>query len=208
MTYDNILESVGRYYSEKIQEHGATARGVDWNSPESQRLRFAQLLKICGHAGPFSINDYGCGYGALVDYLSDEGYDFEYRGFDISEQMVEKARELHAGRDSVAFSNDESLLADADYTVTSGIFNVRLETPVPDWESYLLHTLDRLANLSRRGFSFNALSKYSDKEFMRPDLYYADPLLLFDYCKVKYSRFVSLLHDYPLYEFTILVRKS
>jgi hypothetical protein len=43
---------------------------------------------------------------------------------------------------------------------------------------------------------------------MRPDLYYADPLFLFDYCKTKFSTLVSLIHDYPLYEFTILVRKE
>jgi len=30
---------------------------------------------------------------------------------------------------------------------------------------------------------------------------------LFDYCKRTYSRDVALLHDYGLYEFTILVRK-
>jgi hypothetical protein len=63
-------------------------------------------------------------------------------------------------------------------------------------------------SLSRAGFAFNALTKYSDAEFMRPDLYYADPLFLFDHCKCRYSKFVALLHDYPLYEFTILVRKE
>ena len=42
---------------------------------------------------------------------------------------------------------------------------------------------------------------------MRPDLYYADPCELFDRCKRRYSRNVALLHDYDLYEFTILVRK-
>ena len=43
-------------------------------------------------------------------------------------------------------------------------------------------------------------------ERMRPDLYYADPCRLFDHCKRRYSRHVALLHDYGLYEFTILVR--
>ena len=35
----------------------------------------------------------------------------------------------------------------------------------------------------------------------------ADPLEAFDRCKRTYSRFVTLLHDYPLYEFTIIVRR-
>jgi hypothetical protein len=58
-----------------------------------------------------------------------------------------------------------------------------------------------------RGFAFNCLTAYSDQDKMRPDLHYADPCELFDICKRKYSRNVALLHDYGLYEFTILVRK-
>ena len=69
-------------------------------------------------------------------------------------------------------------------------------------------TLAAINSLSGKGFAFNVLTKYSDPEFMRTDLYYADPLFLFDYCKAKFSTFVSLIHDYPLFEFTILVRKE
>jgi hypothetical protein len=64
-----------------------------------------------------------------------------------------------------------------------------------------------MAELSRRGFAFNVLTKYSDPERMRPDLYYADPLFLFNYCKKSFKS-VALLHDYPLYEFTILVKAT
>jgi hypothetical protein len=42
---------------------------------------------------------------------------------------------------------------------------------------------------------------------MRANLYYADPLYLFDHCRVHYSKWVALLHDYGLYEFTVVVRK-
>jgi hypothetical protein len=67
--------------------------------------------------------------------------------------------------------------------------------------------IEELAARATRGFAFNALTRYSDVEKRRPDLYYADPLELFDRCKRRYSRFVTLLHDYPLYEFTIIVRR-
>jgi hypothetical protein len=45
MSHDRILRQVGDYYSQKVETHGASAKGVDWNSKESQFLRFAQLLK-------------------------------------------------------------------------------------------------------------------------------------------------------------------
>jgi SAM-dependent methyltransferase len=203
-----ILDDVESYYSEKIAVHGATARGVDWNSPDSQRLRFVQLLKLTDHSQPFTINDYGCGYGALADYLKGEGYAFQYWGFDISPRMIAKAAELHAGMRELTFVNKKDNLNEADYTVASGIFNVKLRASSTEWESYVLRTLETINRLSKRGFAFNVLTKYSDPELRRPDLYYADPLFFFDYCKTKFSRFVSLIHDYPLYEFTILVKKQ
>ena len=43
---------------------------------------------------------------------------------------------------------------------------------------------------------------------MRPDLYYADPGLFFDDCKRRFSRNVAILHDYDLYDFTVIVRKK
>ena len=47
-----ILRDVARYYGEKIRLHGPTARGADWNSLESQGMRFAQLLMQKARALP------------------------------------------------------------------------------------------------------------------------------------------------------------
>jgi SAM-dependent methyltransferase len=207
MSYTRFLGEVRRYYDDKLKHHGATAQGVDWNSAESQRLRFSELIKVCRKADSFSINDYGCGYGALVDFLIERGFAFRYVGFDLSSRMIATARKLHSAKGAI-FMSDESSLQPADYTVASGIFNVRLQTNTTEWEEYVLTTLDSFDRLSTKGFAFNLLTRYSDPEFMRPDLYYADPLFFFDYCKTKYSRFVSVIHDYPLYEFTVLVRKE
>jgi SAM-dependent methyltransferase len=206
VSLDTLLESVRQYYTDRIETYGATPQGVDWNSLESQELRFEQLLKVCDPARSFSVNDYGCGYGALVDYMIARGYEFQYHGYDICDRMIARARVLHSALPQSDFTSDESLVAVADYTVASGIFNVKLHVDGHLWEEYVLSTLQRIAEVSKRGFSFNALTKYSDPEYMRTDLYYADPLFLFDRCKRDLSKSVTLLHDYPLYEFTILVR--
>ena len=206
MTSD-ILRVVDAYYTAKVREHGASPRGVDWNSEESQRLRFDQLLRVRAGAEPFSIVDFGCGYGALVSHLDAVGADFSYVGFDVSDEMIRAARQRHAGRPNVRFTRDLAEVDPADYCVASGIFSVRLETPNAAWLEYIHTTLDDLDRLGQRGFSFNALTIYSDADKMRPDLYYADPLALFDRCKRRYSRYVALLHDYPLFELTMLVRK-
>jgi len=139
--------------------------------------------------------------------MLESGRSFRYRGFDISEEMVRVARQSHTACDSCEFVSSEDALSPADYTVASGVFNVKLESPVDSWQEYVLGALDRLNDLSLKGFAFNVLTSYSDVEKMRRKLYYADPCFFFDYCKRRFSRDVALLHDYGLYEFTILVRR-
>jgi hypothetical protein len=208
LTTSELLGGVADYYGGCLQRHGATPRGVDWNGRESQENRFAQLLKVCEPGGPAVLGDFGCGYGALREYLVSHGKaDCHYRGYDIAPAMVEAARQAHTADANATFSADEAVLHGCDHVVASGVFHVKLAVSREEWEPYLFTGLDRLAELGRRGFAFNMLTSYSDPERMRPDLYYADPCRLFDHCKRRYSRHVALLHDYGLYEFTIVVRK-
>jgi SAM-dependent methyltransferase len=44
---------------------------------------------------PFSILDYGCGYGALIDFLRQRYKQFDYTSFDISEEMIREARNIY-----------------------------------------------------------------------------------------------------------------
>ena len=205
-----IHEHVASYYTGRLKQHGPSAKGVDWNSPQSQELRFQQILRVCPRPGEghFSILDYGCGYGALYGYLQQQGYDVKYCGFDISQDMVNQAKQIYGADSSPSFISDANAIPRSDYAVSSGIFNVRLLFDDERWRSYILAELARIAGLSEQGFSFNMLTSYSDTEYMREDLYYGDPCFFFDHCKRQYSRHVALLHDYGLYEFTILVRRD
>jgi SAM-dependent methyltransferase len=203
----DILADVADYYTAKLGEYGETPQGVDWNSEESQVLRFEQLNKVIGVSLGFSLNDLGCGYGALFDYLQSRSRDFTYNGYDISPSMIRAAQNRHAHHPNARFVVAAKPPETADYGIASGIFNVRLGRNDAEWREYLEDTLNGLDRTSRRGFAFNCLTFYSDADKMRDYLYYADPCALFDLCKRRYSRYVALLHDYGLYEFTILVRK-
>lgn len=210
MTDENtdLLAGVSRYYGDKHARHGDTPRGVDWNSEESQLLRFSKLCGIIPDDKPFSLNDLGCGYGALRDFLAARYRDFSYLGVDVAEEMV-RAAGRRAGPDPRArFIRSSAPDRVADYGVASGIFNVRLACPDATWLAHVEATLESLDRTSRLGFAFNCLTAYSDADRKLDYLFYADPCLLFDLCKRRYSRQVALLHDYGLYEFTILVRKT
>ena len=109
------------------------------------------------------------------------------------------------------FTTDEREVPVADYLLAGAIFNnITTDTSYDDWQNFIVRTLHRMDTLCSKGFSFNMLTKYSDVERMaqRPDLFYGNPLFFFDYCKRNFSRNVALLHDYGIYDFTILVRKD
>jgi hypothetical protein len=122
--------------------------------------------------------------------------------------MIAQARLLHQGDSRLAFTASKAGLPAVDYIIASGIFNLRGGNDAQSWARYILETLDEMHAFARRGFSFNLLTRYSDPGYMRPDLYYADPGFFFDYCKTRFARNVALLHDYEIYDFTILVRKA
>jgi SAM-dependent methyltransferase len=201
------LDQVESHFDKQLQEHGATPRGADWNGAESQNARFDQLLKVV-EVPAFSIIDYGCGYGALADYIEKKGLQADYYGFDILESAIAIARKVHAGKPNITFTADGEHLPVCDYTVASGVFNRHGGHSIEDWTKYVIGVLHHFDSLSRKGFASNFLTKYSDADKMRPEFYYADPLYLFDYCKRNFSKNVALLHDYRLYDFTILVRKD
>lgn len=204
-----LLNEVAHYYSEKLAQHGETAQGVDWNGEVSQALRFEQLAKVIDPAVPFSVNDLGCGYGALFEFLlARHGANVNaYTGVDVSSDMVEAASRRYMHHSQARFVTASEPDRVLDYTIASGIFNVRQQRGEAEWLDYLMSVLGILDRTSRMGFAFNCLTSYSDEDKKRDYLYYADPCKLFDLCKRKYSRQVALLHDYGLYEFTILVRK-
>lgn len=207
-TNNDILTDVASYYARRIEEHGQTPAGVDWNSQAGQIMRFDQLLKVVDPLQPYSIADIGCGYGALLDHIRQLGHTVRYTGIDIAVPMIEEANNRFAGAEDVTFKLGKVPGEVFDYCVASGIFNVRFSRTDQEWLAYLIETLDMMNAHSQRGFAFNCLTSYSDPDRMRRDLYYADPLHLFDLCKRRYSRQVAILHDYELYEFTMIVRKT
>jgi SAM-dependent methyltransferase len=208
MSDDIPVNELKNYFQDKLDRFGLTPRGVDWNSTSAQEIRFDQLTRIISPGRPYSLLDYGSGFGALYDYLRRRGDDLTYLGFDFVPDMVSQGAAQHTGQTNCCFTSDENNLPPHDYVIASGIFNIRLQADDETWTRYVLSVLHIFHTLSRYGFSFNMLTKYSDREYMKSHLYYGDPGFYFDYCKRNFSLNVALLHDYDLYDFTILVRKE
>jgi SAM-dependent methyltransferase len=202
-----LLDPVAAFYGGLIQKHGARPAGVDWPSVDRQETRFAQFDRLFTDRPEFSILDYGCGYGGYFAYLRRSGKQPRYVGFDIAGEMIRKARELVDDNDAdfVTSLPGEKIF---DFVVASGIFNVKLSADVAAWEKHVLRTIEAFHTLSKKGFAFNVLSDRREPHRKMPHLYYADPSQYLRLCLEKYSHNVALLHDYDLWDFTVIVKKS
>ena len=207
---DKINNRLISYYSDRVKAHESSSQQVGWKSVEAQQSRFLQLIKVVAGSKNFSINDLGCGLGDLLGFITDKGFSkFAYFGYDTFQSMIDGASQRNKQFDHAKFmkvSNPGEMRL-ADYTVASGILNIRFDISDEDWLKYILEMIHVMNEKSIKGFAFNALTSYSDEEYKKPELYYTDPCFIFDYCKRNISRNVSLLHDYEEYDFTIIVRK-
>jgi len=102
------------YYDRKLQAHGPTPAGVDWNSLASQQLRFAQLATLWGDERDASLLDFGCGYGALLPWLRSGNFRGPYVGFDLSEEILQ----FIVGRADNAHPRK---IADIPFEISAGI---------------------------------------------------------------------------------------
>jgi SAM-dependent methyltransferase len=205
-----MSNDINKFYQDNLQQYGSTAKGVGWKNEEAQQVRFNQLFKLVTSKETFSINDLGCGVGDFADFLLDEKATFIYNGYDLMPEMIQLARDKFVDNKGILLQtiSNPIEMTQADYTIASGIFNIRFDTSDEAWLRQILETITVMYDKSNLGFAFNVLSIYSDPEFRKSELFYADPLYLFDFCKRTFSRNVALLHDYGQYDFTIIVRKQ
>lgn len=200
------LGKIEALYTKNVDKYGMDVRSVGWRDAESQRLRFQKLIEVIEDKEDIiKVNELGCGYGAMFPFLIETGFKTRhYVGYDISPAMLEAAKILV--KDSRAeFIQAESITHVADYSFVSGIFNVKFDIGEKDWLKYIEDILENMNEHSRKGFAFNMLTIYVD--FKENHLFYGDPFYFFDICRRSFSKRVSLLHDYDLWEWTICVKK-
>jgi SAM-dependent methyltransferase len=203
---DDAYRQVAQYYTRKLRRFGINPLGVDWSCAPTQALRFRKLLRLCDFDRPFSLNDLGCGYGALLDYLAlfHPQTHVDYLGIDVSRAMVLAAERRWRGNLACFHCGRESPRS-ADYSIASGIFNVMLDQPKPLWEELVEGTLFRLREASRKGFAVNFVHLPKNGEMARSGLYCADPTRWIEFCETRLDSEVFLIDTYGMSEFTLLV---
>jgi len=201
-----LHSEVERYYTQRVRAHGASPRGVDWSCLPTQELRFVQLLKVCDFSTPFSLNDIGCGYGALLSFLGKRHRRarVDYMGVDLSPAMIEIATCGWRRHRRHQFAIAPGATRIADYSVASGIFNVKLSRGRREWERLIARTLLDMHAHSRLGFAVNFLATGG---LDVPELYCTPARPWVRFCEALGAR-VEVLDQYGLRETTLLVRPA
>ena len=200
MTPQEKAETIKRY-EDRYARLGAGAQALGWRDQAQQELRFTVLAQVDELDGK-SVLDVGCGFGDFYEYLLRQGKRPHYVVIDVAPTLLDVARQRHPGvrfeeRDLLAQPMSEGF----DYVIESGVFNHRLS----DNERFTRDMLAAMYAASRCGVAANLMSHHVD--YQEDHLYYYSPEAYLEYGRTV-SRFVTVRHDYPLYEFTIYMYRT
>jgi len=204
-----LLTPVVMAYERRLRRYGDTPRGVFWKNAEWQRRRYEILVRIFDDvalAGGITVHDFGCGYGALFDYIADHPamHMSRYVGTDMCEGMIEAA-EKRITDPRATFQRHLWVTEAADYTFVSGTFNMSMEADDGIWWEYVEVSLERLWKATRRGMAFNLLSTSSPEKY--DGLYYAAPEDVLEFVRKTMDPAAQLIVDPPMPDFTVFVRR-
>jgi len=114
-----------KFYTSAINEHGLTARGVNWSSKENQELRFDAILELLPNdLSQTKLVDAGCGFGDFFLYTQKKSIPIKtYIGIDSLVDMYSIASEQTACEIIIADIAKEKI-PHAKHYICSGALNV------------------------------------------------------------------------------------
>ena len=206
------------YFEGLLAKHGENYLALDWNSPESQKLRYEILIDILVYgrkSAKISLLDVGCGLGDLYGFLKKEKYlsrnKINYTGLDITPKILEVAKKKYPGaKFELKDILEDRYLPKFDYVFCSGVFNLRMT----DTESHLEWVkamLLRMYDLADFGVAVNFLSEGGMPISLPEDLnsgryFYFKPEEIMSFCRFICNRFI-IRHDYHPADFTVYLLK-
>ena len=121
-------------YEKQISIHGFSPKGVFWQSHKTQQSRFETLIKaikVSDLSGKISISDFGCGYGALFQYIKNKPFmkGSLYIGYDIVDSFINEAKRRFPHSEWIC---SETILKETDYIFISGAFNMAFDKSIPN----------------------------------------------------------------------------
>lgn len=181
------------FYAFAFKKFGVSSKGVHWNSKYNQYIRFDILTEcIEKEIQTSSIIDAGCGFAEYYKFLEqNKSLPMKYIGLDCEQHMIRKSQQRFP---NLEFQQKNILKDDleyADYYVASGSLNILNED-----EFY--HFISRCYHFSKKGFTFNFLTKDSFNRINKNEV--------LAYCK-NLSHSIEIKELYLYNDMTIFMQK-
>jgi len=140
------------FYHKAYKKYGISAKGLNWNSEDSQNIRFEVLTSFLKDEIPsISIVDAGCGFGDFYLFLEQQNLlPKRYVGVDCMPDFIRIAQKRVP---DVTFTCRDILkdeLIYADWYVASGSLNV-----LSAFDTWMF--LEKMLAYSKKGIVFNIL---------------------------------------------------
>ena len=199
---NHSTETLEHHYNQRILKFGPSNTALQWNSEYSQYKRYHILLSKLPK-NTRTLCDVGCGCGDLFHFIKLNKLPLDYRGIDISANMIIAAQNAYpTGHFSCL---DLSTLAKNnryDCVVASGLFNLRME----NHEKFVKETLLSLLDCCSKQLRFNMLSTKTKRWSKSKAFVYVDPKNI-QALLSPYVKHCHIIENYLPNDVTFIVEK-
>ena len=181
--YINIINKTKKAYENQFLNYGSTPKGVFWQNNDTQEARFKTLIGAISKndlIGGVSISDFGCGYGALYNFIKDKPFmkNSMYIGYDIVPSLIEEASKRLP---EAKFICSQNILHPSDYIFVSGTFNMSFDKTIKTWKKYIENQLLHCFSMTKKVLAFNLLCSQTSK--IENNLFYTNIEEIEIFCK-------------------------
>jgi SAM-dependent methyltransferase len=200
--HERDRDAVRERYRKRWHEFGYHSRTLGWNK-DCQWVRFEAALDGIRNNEMQSVLDVGCGFGDLLGFLRERGWQGRYTGIDLVPELVDAARGVYREDPAAEFVcgdvHEGAPLPKSELVLALGMFNHSL----PQGNLGLIQeTIAAMWEASSSVVVCDFLSVSSEPEKRQAHLFYADPAEVYR-IGAAYSRRLEIHHAYMPFEFQL-----
>lgn len=208
--HKEMIEKFVSKYEEFYNEYGDSSAGVGWFKAEMTDPRFEALTSHIKN-NECRVLDFGCGLGAMREWMLERIGNFDYVGIDITPNNVDVAKQKYP--DCKFFLGDiltdSSILSEiglVDYSVICGVFTMKIDFSDDDMFEFMKRTLKEVWSMTTKSMSFNLTSNLVD--YKKDDLMHISFDKITKFVNDELSRnFEIKAHYGGSYEYSVIVNR-
>lgn len=208
--HKEMIEKFVSKYEEFYNEYGDSSAGVGWFKAEMTDPRFEALTSHIKN-NECRVLDFGCGLGAMREWMLERIGNFDYVGIDITPNNVDVAKQKYP--DCKFFLGDiltdSSILSEiglVDYSVICGVFTMKIDFSDDDMFEFMKRILKEVWSTTTKSMSFNLTSNLVD--YKKDDLMHMSFDEISKFVNDELSRnFEIKAHYGGSYEYSVIVNR-